>query len=700
MKKLIIAIAIIFAHILLFANESSMANIKASVSATGTEPATKTSQSIQAKPAVKAKFVKTKPTQIQEFIQKIERNNTINFIISLLPLLLIFDALLLFRRKEQKKSSKFLEYISLQRRVRVLLSVSLLAFGLLVFVPWSVYFGNSLQFPFIFQDFVNWNLRMLTVSIVGASIVLLLIPPKISDYLVAAIAGLGLCVYVQAMFMNQHLGTMDGGEPIWSEHSIFGTINLIMWIVIFLIPIVVKKVFPSYFSKIISTATGIVFFLEYTAVAFLVVSAGPNVWSRKDSYYMDGSTQFHLSKKSNVVVFIFDSLGSGFIKGCFEKHPGTKDIVKDFIWYEEARSNYWSTFPGLTHELTGCYLPAPANHYYELLEKMWHSKSAKSFYKQMKAAGYDARYYGAPGEFLTGPKDFYHEYYSNIVAREITYEVDHDRLCFCLKQISGFSAAPYFFKKYYFYSFDFSANVVKKHAGGVNGGIKRGHNQIIPWCNDEFVKKMFSSGIVFDEKQPILVFHYLRGVHPPYINDEKCNRTAKISSDPIPSTRGCFYILSEYIRFLKEAGVYDNTAILVCSDHGGVHTNYSTPYDMSFMIKPFNANKTELSIVDSKVQSIDILPTLLKMTCGDKADLKDFDGIPSFDVPADRVRKVYRWAKIKELGTPDPNFARCYPKWNGFQEYIFVDVATFNHETKSNSFVRQIPLVTPSRKDK
>ena len=141
------------------------------------------------KEAIRIQRNKTVAKAFQSFIRRIGlNNNRIHFILSLLPLLLVFDVFLF--KKEKKQCNKIFEYISLPRRIRILLSVSLLAFGLFVFVPWSVYFGNSPQFPFIFQDFVNWNLRVLTISIIGGCIILLLIPPNISDYIVAVIAGL------------------------------------------------------------------------------------------------------------------------------------------------------------------------------------------------------------------------------------------------------------------------------------------------------------------------------------------------------------------------------------------------------------------------------------------------------------------------------------------------------------------------------
>lgn len=627
------------------------------------------------------------------FIHKIGlNNNRIIFAISLLPLLLIFDVLLF---KKRKSTGKVVEYFSLSRRMRILFSVSLLAFGILVFVPWSVYFGNSLQFPFIFQDFVNWNLLMLTISIFGACIILLLIPPIISDYFVAIIAGLGLCVYVQAMFMNRHLGTMNGVEPAWSEHQLFGIINITIWLAIVLSLVVLRKTASSYFSKAISMVTGIILFLELLATASMVFSASQNVWTRTDTYFVDGSKQFQLSKEKNVVVLVMDALGSGFVKKCFESYPETKEIVKDFIWYEDARSNYQMTFPGLIHELTGTILPAPASHFYGLHEKMWHSPAAESFYRQINEAGYDARLYTAVSKFEIGDEDSFHDYFSNVDARDITYEIDYKKLHHCLRLMSGFSLAPYFFKRYFFYAFNFSDDVVEKQVSDISSDQKW-----IPRTNSEFLKKLQSSGITSDANKPIFSFNYIYGAHKPWTHDEKCVMHEVPFKNPMPTTRGCFYILSELIRFMKEKGIYDNTAIVVFSDHGGLDSEYSTPYDMSFMIKPFYENKAELTIDHAKVQSIDILPTLLEILCGGNANFNDFEGFTANSIPDNRVRKVYRFYLNKDLPPIDPELDHCYPGCRGIEEYIFKDLKSFGVGTKSKSFVRQIPLVTTSEEEK
>ena len=113
------------------------------------------------------------------------------------------------------------------------------------------------------------------------------------------------------------------------------------------------------------------------------------------------------------------------------------------------------------------------------------------------------------------------------------------------------------------------------------------------------------------------------------------------------------------------------------------------------MIKPFHENKTALSIDDSKIQSIDLLPAILQMVCGDNADYKDFEGYAPSDIPKNRVRKVHRFVHVD--GLPEPE-EKCYGG-NCIEEYNFVDLDSFELGAKSKSFVRRIPLVT-SQNDK
>lgn len=623
------------------------------------------------------------------FLRKIGiTRNTLSILIFLIPILLISD---IIRRKKSsgEKKAKIWDYLSLQRRILILFPILLLVFGLVIFVPWSVYFGNHTQFPFIFQDFVNRDILIYTISSCVLTLLLLIIPPIISNYLVGIIAGLGVCVYLQVMFMNCFLGEMNGNEPEWNQHLFWGVVNIVIWIVILSVPVFLKRKYPSFFSKVIMPTTAIILILEITATASMLLAAQDSVWERKNNYFCDGSNQFQLSKEKNVIVFIFDTLGSNFVRLCFEQSPQTKDIVKDFIWYSDARSNYKFTFPGLHHELTG-HIVEPAKDLYDLYRRSWESASSKSFYKQLKENGYDARIYLSNTSKILGQEESFHEYFSNVTPKDIYYIIDYDLLRHCLIDISGFSASPFLLKKYFFYGDDFAKDVVEQHVDQISYD-----DATLPINNQQYYKKMMSKGITTDANAPIFAFHYTRGSHKPWTIDEKCQTHDTPFDGPVPTVKSCFHIVSEFIRMLKEKQIYDQTAILICSDHGGNDSNLSTPYDMTLMIKPFNSNNETITIDNTtKIQSIDILPSLLEMACGDKADFDSFEGFPPSRIPAERKRTAFvafKHPDIPKFSMRDSNMTS-----NCFVEYSLEDVNNINWK---KAFIRYMPLNKDAKVD-
>lgn len=614
---------------------------------------------------------------LQRKVDKYRRNNVISLFISIIPLLFVFDGLFFWRRRSSSKKKRW----SLQRRCYVLSSVYLLLYGLLVFVPWSIYFGNSVQFPFIFQDFLNDNLTLLSITSIVLFAVLLLIPPIISDYLTAVISGLGLSVYIQSMFMNFFLGEINGVEPDWGQHSLWGTVNVFLWLVIVSAPLLAKVFFKTSGKVVISFVNGAIVLLEIIATISMIISAPQSVWKRKDNYITDASKQFQLSKEKNIIVIVFDALGSGYVRQGVETTPEARELLKDFTRYTDARSNYKYTFAGLHHELTGTLIhPSPTLD--ELYRKSWESPSAKSFYKQIKDSGYDSRLF-IREPFYMGSEDNYHDYFSNILKAEVFYSIDSKKLRSCIVKMSGYSSMPYYLKRYFFYDHDFAEGVVQKRTEQNSGYVLSMRRN-----NSLFYNDLISKGITVDATSPVISFHYTTGAHVPWVIDENCRLHETPFDTPLPAIRSCFLVLSELIKQLKDNNIYDQTMILLCSDHGSNNykDKYSTLFDMSFMIKPFNTTQDAMIEDDStKVQSIDILPTLLFAACGEKADLSSFDGFPASSVPKDRKRIVYELYNHPDI----PPYCGGRLGSNCLREYVFDDVKTFNNR---DTFVRTIPL--------
>ena len=631
----------------------------------------------------------------------------IHYAALLLNLLLIFCVCLKLRHSPQKRIKAFSfakEYFF------CLSSLLLLGFGLFIFVPWNVYFGNIDQFSFIFQDFVGGNLRILVNFVFWLLLVLLLVPSPKRDYCVCLIVGLGLCIYIQSMFMNLFLGEMDGMKLAWSHHLLWGTFNIVIWIIIASIPFFTKMLFRSY-KFLITTVAASFLALEVVSAGSLVITAPESVWKRDGTCYVDGANLFQFSKNKNIIVFIFDALGSGYLDWCFNDAPETKSVLKDFIWYTDARSNYAQSFPGIPHELTGA-LIHPAINRKEMLRQLWNSESAKTFYNQIKKAGFDSRLFINDKHDL-GTQDIYASYYSNIVEGDIEYIVDSQKLYPFLIQLSLFSAVPYALKDYFFYSNDSYNDIVTIRILANNDTeatkiISKPNPVKELDDNVGFYATMMKSGITTDADSPVLAFYYTTGVHSPWVINEKCKHVDKPFDSPLPTIKSCIFIISEFIRLLKDNQIYDNTAILICSDHGAHGLIHNTPYDMSFILKPFNRTSSSIVLDKSKVQSIDIVPLLLQLACGDKSDYTAFEGFPPSRVPVDRERTVRLLSKHPDI----PGFrginGKTFYSYNCIKEFSFTDANSFMQrdfepvvqaDGANEVFLRYVPLSSDATVD-
>lgn len=611
--------------------------------------------------------------------------NIISLFITLLPYLVFIG---LIRTRNKKRNIQSESYcFSLQRRLYILFSVSLLFFGMMIFVPWSVYFGNATQFSFIFQDFASDFLLFFALCVFSASIVLLLIPPFISNYIVDIVAGIGFCVYLQSMFMNCFLGEMDGAQPKWNEHYFWGAINIIIWILITIAPFFIRKLFSS--GRTITTvATGAIFILEIVATLSMVASASSSVWERKVEYVCDSSKQFVFSKKKNIILICLDQFGGGLVEPCFNADPDLKHALKDFTWYTDARGCYSLTFPALLHEMTGGYIQ-PARNQRIMFEESWNAPCVRSFFEQIKSAGYNSRIY-VNDEDAIGPMYNFASFFSNIKHEDVTFSIEKKKLYDCLVHISGFSAMPFILKRFFFYDSQLSLDVVKTTVGSDPKIYVKP-----PVPNHLFLKKMTFQGILATEETPVISFNYTFGCHFPYHLDEKCQYHEKEFESIIPSARSCIYLLSEIVRLLKEANIYDQTAIIAFSDHGARVSEYTSANDISLLIKPFFANNEEVLIDNVKISSIDIIPTVLHFACGDEADFSKFEGYPASQIPSNRTRKVYYVIRLTDypsfpmVDETTPIFRNC------LREHVFTNDETFEGPQSlilKKSFVRIIPF--------
>ena len=112
--------------------------------------------------------------------------------------------------------------------------------SILFFAPLDIYLGNIVNFNFSFNSFWWILLLVSLIIVILISSVEMFLPELFCQISNAFVFALGICCYVQSMFLNGTMSSLTGETPIYSN-SIQIT-NIFIWLIIFVIVIVLLGV--------------------------------------------------------------------------------------------------------------------------------------------------------------------------------------------------------------------------------------------------------------------------------------------------------------------------------------------------------------------------------------------------------------------------------------------------------------------------
>lgn len=469
------------------------------------------------------------------------------------------------------------------------LPVSGLVFTYLVFTPYDLVKGNQSYLSFTTGDFMWLFLAVaVALSIIG-TLVMSLFKGKVFRFFLCGVCGLLLATYVQALFLNNNLGTLDGTELPWDEMKTDMLINGIIWLVLIFSQYIASHFLKDNYKTVAFVLALAVFGSQLISCATLMITGQDEA---KNMYVLDGNQQYTVSENENIIVFSLDYFSKNYLDEILEEYPQTYDEFKDFTYFNNTSGNYLSTFPSLSSLYTGV-LHDGSISAMEYLNSAWKSEKAGKFYDTLHDNGYhvnifaDANYSAGYAENMIGKAD-------NVNFCD-GVNLDKDLVKGIIK-VSLFRTLPLCTKEYVWLTTD-----------GVNSRVKYDTaNEIESIKTDlDFYEGYKANGLTLTDEYNIYSWHHLLGSHVPYTTDENFNYTG-YETDPVTQTRGYLYAISQYINEMKELGVYDKATIVITADHG----DGANPF-VALMIKYPNETHDTLQFNPAPTTQNDIMPTLV-----------------------------------------------------------------------------------------
>ncbi len=521
-------------------------------------------------------------------------------------------------------------------------------FSISVFLlfPLSVYTQNIDINSFSFEDIL---LPLFLFSAIGFTITsfLVILLSKRLKFVSLLLTALLVCLWVQGNFIKYDLGPLDGKEIPWGSFYSRIWIEILVWAAIFSLFIIFRKKL----LKNIRSIAILLFILFLAPSVFTLIKEGRNI---PEKVYLDYSGEFHFSEQ-NVILIILDNFKTDVFKPILEKYPEYQDVFKDFIYYDDAIGGYSTTLPSIPLLLTGKYYQntVPMNEYLASIEDL-------TIPSQLKKHGYAIESYA------------YVPFFSSLYDNHTNSMLFKDQLSTATRQVvvSGIRYSPLPLKPLFVARYYYGTDYVHKDIVTFNARI----NEFEVTTN-----------------KPMFKMIHLSGAHYPYQLDSALNWN---NSSYLEQAASSLLPVKNLLNELKKAGVYDNSMILIMSDHGGFFVQGYSSFPLESQSQPLLLAKAagqgseQMQISHSPVTLGDI-PKTIAIETGIDAN---YPGYSIYDkIPDNRIRYFYYYAwdqenwstkympTLYEFKLAGP--ARLMSSWEYVGQYgegHFIDAATQN----------------------
>lgn len=477
------------------------------------------------------------------------------------------------------------------------------AFGPCFFVPMDIFLSNAdeIAFPLKPLAAVMWIVTLSVFAVLF--LVCVLTKGKANDIFRAAVFGISLGLYIQGNFLAVNMGTLDGSSyevPVWKA-----AVNAVIWLLILATPFVILIKFPKIFNRVVSYIPAAIILIQILALgasAYLNACGYPeNVLTevfKGDTRWINTTANLNVyGKDKDLIVIVADMYDSFCFDSAVADEPESVSEFDGFTYYTNTVGRFSFTPKSFSYILT-------ANGNEEYRDRTFFETAAEN---------YRTNYYC---DTVYPPASVLADYSDNIIRRKIT--LDESRgYANGIYKISLFRCVPEVFKPLF------------RSVGDIKKELELNSIRDIDLANDvteypyyllEFYNTIPRELKTVDEDVFKLI--YMNGIHSPrnVTRDlESVPESAGIS--PEESAVAVNKILNEYLRILKDNGIYDSCEIIIMADHG-IYNGNKFPL---LMYKPAHQTETGIKISNAPISYEDIFPTLVMLAGGEPNGRTIFD---------------------------------------------------------------------------
>jgi hypothetical protein len=515
------------------------------------------------------------------------------------------------------------------------------------FGPLKIYLGNVAEFSFEISYFIPMLLKMFLYLFIPIFLLLLALGEKFKGRGIAIVGMLAILLWLQGNIMVWDYGLLDGRYIDWNEKWYLGILDISIWV-----GLICLAFFKSHKISKQMRFLSILLILVQLGLLIIEYHKAPNITR---IYKIDHTNKFVFSKTKNAILLVVDAFESPVFQKLMNDHPGFEKSFQGFTYFPNTLGGFNNTYQALPLLFTGKYYNNT-----QTLPDYYRNAflSDSSLPKNLKDNGFYVQLFPiAPRYIHMSPLIA-----SNIkMARNKKYFYGTDMEIF---DFTLFRCVPHYLKSTIIFGDaglleekipGFTCTAQKSQKTNFKNFKKRSLKNI---RDLRFINEMLNS-TQGSAPLPTFKYYHMFGLHPPFIMDE--NHEYTTMKNTLESTlrvaTGILKYLELFLSRLKQEGLYDNSLIVICGDHGlkvpginvvelgGQKVDVAIQRGRAFpllLIKPIGA-KGELKLSMAPVSMQDIPKTILSELGLSSSGLP---GESAFSIPndAERKRKYYNFS--------------------------------------------------------
>jgi len=562
---------------------------------------------------------------------------------------------------------QFQENFSIIAAVSFFLISTLFFFG-----PLYLYLTNVGEFDHGLSVVFPFQALLTAILFAAALAVFSVMPRRFLRPLLVLASACGFLFWLQGQVIVWQYGPLDGRDIVWSRHVLKGIADGAVWTAVLALAVIFRQRLYPWVKR-----AAVFFTLLQAGLLMALFLQNPIAWKAGRALGNE-SLRYDFSRDRNVILLVLDEFQTDVFADIVGRDQSYLSVFDGFTYFRNSVGSYMCTGSAVPFIMTGQYFDnsEPRSLY---IRRAYTNHSIPG---KLRENGFRLDLYPRPGfaDMVYIPRPWLKQGQSQGVSWRPLLRAQA-----FLLDITLFRYVPHFVKLIFYQrqawllsrwarkilpdsaAADLSASKLR-----LGEGPFRGFNSELVQLNLDFdFVNRFAGEAKAGGSEPVFKYYHWNAVHVPLRFDENF-RIAYGESNRANFTSqatACLKMVGLVLEKLKELGIYDNTLIVILSDHGSGRTpdmfinpifnDYSRflsngdPYrafhfsksrgGALLLVKPLDA-RGNMKTSNAPVSHLDVAPTIFKeLGIVDPA----FSGEPVFSVPANSPRRrffyAYRW---------------------------------------------------------